>query len=134
MPPKVVAPKPPRSRVCKRARVLLLTRDGIDGRGNAARAFDRLARAIKTDLGGHDQLSSIEHSLIEAFCGSAILIDHLNAKLLLGEEVDVAAHAATVSALVRVASRLGLRRRAKDITGLSLGEVLRRGIDHDRGA
>jgi hypothetical protein len=118
MPPGTIKPKPSRSRVKvkKRAKVLLLTRASIDGRGPAARAYDRLARSIETDLGGASQLSSIEASLIEAFCGSATLIDHMNAKLLLGEEIDVSAHAATVSALVRVASRLGLRRRSKDIT------------------
>jgi hypothetical protein len=36
--------------------------------------------------------------------------------------------------LRRMLQTLGLQRRAKDVTGLSLGEVLRRGIDHDRGA
>jgi hypothetical protein len=119
----VVAPKPKsssRSRVKEkvRTRLLLLTRAHLDGRGPAARAYDRLLHLIEADLapGGSHELSSIERTLVQAFCGSAILIDHLNARLLAGEEVDAAAHAATVSALVRVASRLGLRRRSKDIT------------------
>ena len=106
-------PKPSRSRVKEKVHtsLLLLTRAHLDGRGPAARAFDRLLRLIESDLtpGGSHELSAIERTLIQAFVGSAILIDHLNAKLLLGEEIDVGAHAATVSALVRVASRLGLR-------------------------
>jgi hypothetical protein len=51
------------------------------------------------------------------------LIDSLNARLLLGEKINISDHAAVVSALVRVASRLGLRRRSKDVTP-SLGEYL----------
>jgi hypothetical protein len=42
-------------------------------------------------------------------------LDNLNTRLLLGQEVDLSDHAAAVSDMVRVASRLDLRRRAKDI-------------------
>jgi hypothetical protein len=102
----------------------LLTRAQLDKRTNAAKFFDRLARAIEADLGGRDQLSAIELALIEGFCGAAVTLENLNSRLLLGEAIDPAQIAQTVSAMVRVGSRLGLRRRAKDITGLSLGDVL----------
>jgi hypothetical protein len=49
----------------------LLSRDELDGRSNAAKAFDRLARAIESDLGGRDQLSMIARTLIEAYVGAA---------------------------------------------------------------
>jgi hypothetical protein len=45
----------------------LLTRDQLDGRTNAAKVFDRLVTNIEADLGGRDQLSTIELALIEAF-------------------------------------------------------------------
>jgi hypothetical protein len=78
-----------------------------------SRRFDRLASQITADL-GHD-LTAVERKLVEAFVGAAIVLDSLNARVLLGEQVSLAEHAQTVSAMVRVASRLGLQRRAKDI-------------------
>jgi hypothetical protein len=100
------------------ARPQLLTRDALDGRTNAARAFDRLAADITADLGGRDQLSTIEAALIEAFCGAAITLQHLNCQLALGQKIDFSQHAQAVSAMVKIASRLGLQRRAKDVTSL----------------
>ena len=53
-------------------------------------------------------------------------VQSLNARMLLGEEVDLTKHAQAVCTLVRVASRLPIGRRAKDITPSSLGEYLAR--------
>jgi hypothetical protein len=43
--------------------------------------------------------------------------------LALGKDIDFGQHAQAVSAMVRVASRLGISRRAKDVT-TSLDEYL----------
>jgi hypothetical protein len=103
----------------------LLTRDQLDGRTNAAKTFDRLVSAIEVDLGGRDQLSTIESLLIEALVGAAITLHHLNAKLALGEKIDLSEHYQTSNALVRIASRLGLSRRAKEIVEPpSLADIL----------
>jgi hypothetical protein len=99
----------------KRTRPQLLTRDQLDGRTNAARFFDRLVADIESDLGGADQLSTIERSLIEGFAGAAVTLQHLNTQLALGQEIDLSQHAQAVSAMVRVASRLGLQRRQRDV-------------------
>jgi hypothetical protein len=115
----------PARRKHRASRPQLLTRDRIDGRSGAAKVFDRLAAEIYADLGGRDQLSAIELALVEAFCGAACMLDNLNTPLLLGEEIDLGQHAQAVSAMVRVASRLGLQRRAKDI-GPTLGDLSRR--------
>jgi hypothetical protein len=48
----------------------LLTREQLDGRTNAAKVFDGLVSDIEGDLGGHDQLSTIERALVEAFAGA----------------------------------------------------------------
>jgi hypothetical protein len=101
----------------------LLTRDRLDGRSGAAKVFDRLVVDIEADLGGRDQLSTIERALIEAFAGACVTLHHLNTKLALGEEIDLSQHAQAVSAMVRVASRLGLQRRAKDV-GPTLADYL----------
>ena len=94
-----------KSRRAHRAtRPQLLTRDRLDGRSNAAKVFDRLVVDIEADLGGRDQLSTIERALVEGFAGAAVTLYHLNTKLALGEKIDLAQHAQAVSAMVRVAS------------------------------
>jgi len=113
-----------RHRQHKATRPQLLTRAELDGRTNAAKAFDRLVRDIEVDLGGPDQLSTIERALVEAFAGAAVTLQHLNTRLALGQEIDLGQYAQVVSAMVRVASRLGLRRRARDLTP-SLSDLLR---------
>ena len=105
----------------------LLTRSELDGRTNAAKMFDSLASSITQDLGGYDELSTIERSLVEGFVGATIVMQSLNFKLALGQEIDLGQHAQACSAMVKIASRLGLQRRAKNI-GPSLGDVLRQGI------
>jgi len=71
---------------------------------------------IESDLGGREQLSTIQRALVEAFAGTCLALYQLNTKLVLGEQVDLAQHAQAVSAMVRVASRLGLQRRAREVT------------------
>jgi hypothetical protein len=121
----VVAPKQRNHRPRKFKQ--LLSRSELDGRTSTAKAFDRLVAAIHSDLGGRDQLTAIELALVEAYAGAAVTLDHLNTQILAGAEINnamVAMHASAISAMVRVASRLGTTRRAKDITP-TLGEILR---------
>jgi hypothetical protein len=113
-----------RRRQHKATRPQLLTRVQLDGRTSAAKAFDKLVAAIEADLGGRDQLSTIQLALIEAFAGAAVTLQHLNTRLALGQEIDLGQYAQVVSAMVRVASRLGLQRRARDLTP-TLSDLLR---------
>jgi hypothetical protein len=66
--------------------VQLLTRAQLDGRSHSAKLYDRLVVDIEADLGGRSQLSTIEVELIRAFAGCAIIVNHLNAKLLILED------------------------------------------------
>jgi hypothetical protein len=77
---------------------------------------NRAVTSIEADLGGHDQLSAIEVELVEAFAGAAVTMQNINARLALGESVDLIQHAQAASVMVRIATRLGLQRRARDIT------------------
>lgn len=104
-----------RRRQHKATRPQLLTRAQLDGRTSAAKALDKLVADIEADLGGRDQLSTIELALIEAFAGATVTLQHLNTRLALGQEIDLSQHAQAVSSMVRVASRLGLQRRAREI-------------------
>jgi hypothetical protein len=103
----------------KRVRPQLLTRAELDGRTNAAKLFDRLVVDIENDLGGRSALSTIELALIEGFVGAAVTLHHLNTKLALGQDIDLNQHAQAVSAMVRVATRLGISRRAKEVPSLA---------------
>src|SRR5262245_25433849 len=110
------SPPDKRRKPHRRTRPQLLTRDQLDGRTNAAKVFDRLVVDIEGDLGGHDQLSTIERALVEAFAGACVTLQHLNTQLALGQTIDLAQHTQAVSAMVRVASRLGVSRRVRDVT------------------
>ena len=94
----------------------LLTRDQLDGRTRAAQKFDAVARAIADDLGGEDHLSAIQKHLVEAFAGVSIYLGDLHARLLLGEKIDITEHATAVSTMVRIATRVGVRRIPRDVT------------------
>ena len=93
-----------------------MTRDQLDRRTVSARAFEQLVAAIEADLGGAAELTAIEKSLIEGFAGASVTLQNINAKMCLGEVIDVAELAQSISSMVRVASRLGEARRARDVT------------------
>jgi hypothetical protein len=94
----------------------LLTRNALDGRTKARKQFDAIAKGIALDLGGEAHLSTVQRHLVEAFAGAAVHVHDLNARLLLGEEVDTLAHSQAISVMVRIASRIGTQRVARDIT------------------
>ena len=101
----------------------MLTRSQLDGRTKARRHFDAIASGIIADLGGEEALTTVQRHLVEAFAGAAVTVNDLNARLLLGGKVDVVEHSQAISILVRIATRLGLKRVAKDVTP-SLGQIL----------
>jgi hypothetical protein len=108
-----------------------LTRSALDGRTTAAKLYDRLVLNIQNDLGGADACSTIENTLIEAFAGAAVRVNDQNARMLSGEEVPIGEIALAISALVRAASRIGLKRVPRDVTPLTLQEIARQ-IENDR--
>jgi hypothetical protein len=94
----------------------LLTRDDLDHRTRAARLFDGIETGIASDLGGAETMTTVETHLAAAFAGAAVHIHHINARLLAGAAIDLNEHALAISALVRVASRLPVGHRAKNVT------------------
>jgi hypothetical protein len=121
------------SRVSNGADVLPGVRDG---RGVIARRYRDIQNAIVRDQspGGAEHLPEARLQLIRRFAAAAVLAEQMESRVANGEQIDIAEHALLASTLVRIARQIGVNRIAKDITGLSLGEVLRQGIDHDRGA
>ena len=96
----------------------LITRDHLDGRTRARRQFDAIASGIAQDLGGEGQLSTVQKHLVEAFAGAAINVNDLNARLLMGEKIDIVDHSQAISTMVRIAARIGVHRIAKQVPDL----------------
>ena len=81
-------------------------------------AFDAIAHGIANDLGGEQHLSTVQKHLVEAFAGAALHLTDLNARLLLGQEIDLLAHTSAINALTKLASRLGTNRVARNVPTL----------------
>jgi hypothetical protein len=112
----------------------LLNRNELDGRTTAAKTFDAIARAISRDLGGEDQLSTVQKHLVEAFAGIALHVGDCNARLLLGELVDITEHSQAASTMVRLAQRIGLQRQgARNRNLRGRGRRVPRWCVHERG-
>jgi hypothetical protein len=75
-------------------------------------------RDVEADLGGRRHLSRIESELIRGFAGCATLLQYMNVQVALGEisEIDLGGYATLASTMLRIGSRLGLRRVPRDVT------------------
>jgi hypothetical protein len=118
----VSAPDTPRKRKRKNPpKPKLLTRNDLDQRSSAAKAFDRLFSSIAADLG--NDLTAVEKALIEGFCGATVLLQSLNTRLARGEAINLSEHAAVCSSMVRIAAKIGLSRRWRIVSGLLEAEA-----------
>ena len=95
-----------------------------DGRTAIARRFRDLTNAIIQDSGGAHGLAEARLQLIRRFAASAVIAEAMEAKLANGENIDIAAHATLCSVLVRLSTRIGINRTAREIVP-TLGEYLR---------
>ncbi len=110
----------------------------IDETSGAGRFFAKMTREIEVDLGSRRHLSRIETELIRAFAGAATQLQYLNHQILLGEgsELDLTGYSQLASTMLRIGSRLGLRRVAKPVPSLSeqlrgLREVDQHELEHE---
>jgi hypothetical protein len=108
-----VAPMSPtaRSRVSNGADLL----PGIDGRSATARRLRDIYFALASDQGGADRLSEARQQLCRRFAAAACLAENMEARLARGEPIDIAEHSLLSSTLVRLAQRIGIDRRARNI-------------------
>jgi hypothetical protein len=91
----------------------------IDGRSAIARRFKDITSAILADQGGADQCAESRLQLVRRFAAAAVLAEQLESRLANGEQIDIQEHALLCSTLARLASRIGLERRARDVTTLA---------------
>jgi len=89
---------------------------GIDGRSALARRFKDITAALVVDQGGGDRLSEARFQLVRRFAAAAVIAEQMESRLANGERINITEHAQLASTLVRIAQRIGINRRAKDIT------------------
>ena len=106
---------------------------GVDQRLAIARRYRDLVAQIAIDQGGPDRCSETRMQLIRRFASGAVLAEALEARLVKGEQVDIAEHALLSSTLVRLAQRIGINRVARDVTP-TLGDYLRRPAETEEAA
>lgn len=89
---------------------------GVDQRSTQARRYRDLVSLIVADQGGLDRMSESRLQLIRRFAAQAVQAEAMEARLVSGDAIDVAQHSLLCSTLVRLAQRIGIDRRAKNIT------------------
>jgi hypothetical protein len=90
------------------------------GAGQARRYYSVITRGIVSDLGGTNAVPTALRELIASFAGCATLLRTQNEKIIAGEAADVVVsdYAVLVSSLVKLGSRIGLRRIPKEVVSL----------------
>jgi hypothetical protein len=93
----------------------------IDQNSPAWRAYHAVVKGVTNDKGGISRLSTVETVLVNAFAAAAVRLNDLTARQLLGDNSKLQSEgfSQTVAALARLASQLGISRRAKDVVSLS---------------
>src|SRR5262249_6415251 len=97
-------------------RIRLKSTTDLDGRTIAAREARTLALAIAADLGGADNLTAIQSTLIDRFVSLTAWAVSQDVAAARGEAFDVTQYATVASTLKRIGETLGLKRQPKDVT------------------
>jgi hypothetical protein len=88
----------------------------IDGRSIIARRYRDITAAILADQSGADQCSEARKQLIRRFAAAAVLAEQMESRLANGEKIDISEHALLSSTLTRLAQRIGIDRRQRDVS------------------
>jgi hypothetical protein len=106
------AAKPP----IKVGKTRLISMSDLDRRTKAAQVALETREAIISDLGGADQLSTLERLAAEHAALSAAVTQDAYARWLQGQEVSLPEIATIQNVFLRIAGALGFSRRARDVT------------------
>lgn len=105
----------------------------IDGRSLWARRFRDLLSLHLSDLGGEDNCSEAEKALSRRSACLIVELENLEDMFAAGEATPLRLdlYQRLTNTLRRCLEATGLKRRAKDVTEFSLGDVLREGLRRD---
>jgi hypothetical protein len=96
---------------------------GVDQRSRIARRYRDLVHQITADQGGTDLCSESRIQLIRRFAAASCIAESFEAKLVAGEDINLAEFAQLSSTLVRLTNHLGLERVPRVVNRL-VGEVI----------
>src|SRR6478736_3645297 len=96
---------------------------GLDGRTATARRFRDLVNAFVADMGGLERCSEVRLGLVRRLAATTVQAEMLEARMVNGGAIDIATLCTLASTTVRLSQRLGLERRARNVTP-SVGEYL----------
>jgi hypothetical protein len=90
-------------------------------------------------MGGVENMTEARTQLCRRFAAVAVQAEQMEARLAMGQQIDLNDHALLSSTLVRLASRLGIERTARNITPsladyLAENRLADRRRDVERGA
>jgi hypothetical protein len=125
----------PPPRLAKRVRPEQLL-PGLDGRSAWVRRCQSLITAHLNDLGGIDNCSTAERSIIRRAATLTTELERMELRFALNgqaEPDELDAYQRCANSLRRLLEAVGLQRRARDI-GPSLGDLLRQGVEEERQA
>ena len=91
---------------------------GVMGNSSAARRFRDLVNSYITDLGGIDQVGAIKLDLVRRLASIVLQCGILEGAMANGGKVDISALCTLASTSVRISSRLGLERVAREVESL----------------
>jgi hypothetical protein len=94
----------------------LFAPDVTDGRTCAARRFRDILEQIQADLGGADRLSEGQRQLCRRAATMSMSCELMEAEAVAGRAFDVDCFGQLTDRLGRCLQRLGLERKAKDVT------------------
>ena len=89
---------------------------GVDERSLTARRYREVSAAITSDLGGETHLSEAQDQIVRSAAGLVVMREALDARVVNGEQVDVAEYCRISNSLRRLLATIGLERRAHDVT------------------
>lgn len=91
----------------------------LDGRTAIAQEMRRRFDEVAADLGGADQLSYLERSLVSRYLWAEFWIQQQELAIAVGQEVDIGRYTQAVNSATGLANKLGLKRVAKDVPDIA---------------
>jgi hypothetical protein len=89
---------------------------GLDGRSALARRFRDITDQVIVDQGGAELCSEARTQLIRRFSACCVMAEQMEAELATGKNIRIDLHTQLTNALVKVAARIGIDRRSRNIT------------------
>jgi hypothetical protein len=100
--------------------------EGGDGRSPWARRLRDIFHLHLSDLGGDEVVSEAERSIVRRAACLTVELERIEAKFAVSEagDQDLDLYQRTANSLRRMLESVGLQRRARDVTGPGLGELM----------